>query len=210
VLKNLSAWKTETGVTLIELLVMSVIASLVALTVIQGFSGISRGIIATRFKSLATQLAHEKMQSLKSTSYYRLRVSSHTVVPSTLTGLTPSVWSDPYNYPPTTSVINGIPFTAYTIVERMKKKADETLELKAWNSVDSGLKQISLAIVWKEREEWRKIQLTNLLDNPDRKQADGDFVGRVTDTATTLPLQDVLVDIAENSASSKCHCTKRI
>jgi hypothetical protein len=110
------------------------------------------------------------------------------------------VWSDPYNYPPTDSVINGIPFTTYTIVERMKKKADETLEMKAWSSGDTGLKQISLAIVWKERGEWRKIQLTNLLENPDRKQADGDFVGRVTDTATTLPLQDVMVDIAENSS----------
>jgi type II secretory pathway pseudopilin PulG len=200
VLTHRPAWKTQTGVTLIELLVMSVIASLVALTVIQGFSGISRGIIASRFKSLATQLAHEKMQSLKSTSYYRLRVSSHTLVPSALSGLTPSVWSDPSNYPPTESVINGIPFTSYTIVERMKKKADETLELKAWNSVDTGLKQISLAIVWKERGEWKKIQLTNLLENPDRKQADGDFVGRVTDTSTTLPLQDVMVDIAENSS----------
>jgi type II secretory pathway pseudopilin PulG len=81
VVTHRSVWKTQAGVTLIELLVMSVIASLVALTVIQGFSGISRGIIATRFKSLATQLAHEKLQSLKSTSYYRLRVSSHTVVP---------------------------------------------------------------------------------------------------------------------------------
>ncbi|MBP9127826.1 MAG: hypothetical protein KBG07_03560, partial [Elusimicrobia bacterium] len=58
------------GVTLVELMVMSVIASLVALTVIQGFSGISRGIVMNRFKSLASQYANEKMQSLKSTPYY--------------------------------------------------------------------------------------------------------------------------------------------
>ncbi|MBL8023679.1 MAG: carboxypeptidase regulatory-like domain-containing protein [Elusimicrobia bacterium] len=190
--------RTTAGVTLIELLVMSVIASLVGLTVIQGFSGISRGIIATRFKSLATQLANEKMQSLKNTSYYRLRVSSHTVVPTALSALSPSVWSDESNYSPTVSIINGVTFTAYAMVERVKKNASETLDLKAWDSTDTGLKRITLDVVWRERDAWKRFQLTNLLENPNRGESEGDFVGTVTDNATATPLSGAMVDIAEN------------
>lgn len=197
-LKHRSVSTGLAGVTLIELLVMSVIASLVTLTVIQGFSGISRGMMATRLKSLATQLANEKMQSLKSTSYYRLRVSSAAFTPSQLNGISPSVWSDPTNYPPSTSVINGNVFTTYVLVDRVKKNASETLELKSWNSPDTGLKRITLDVVWQENGDWKRIQLTNLLENPDRGESEGDFVGRVIDFASTFPLEGVTVDIAEN------------
>lgn len=188
------------GVTLVELMVMSVIASLVALTVIQGFSGISRGIISTRFKTIAVQLAHEKMQSLKSTPYYRLRVSSQTVIPSALSGLSPSIRSDALNYPPTNSVISKTVFTDYTVVERVKKiSGTETLEIRAWDAPDTGLKQLTLNIVWQENGALKKFQLTNLLENQDRSLSSGDFVGKVRNTAWT-PLVDATVAIMDNAS----------
>ncbi len=189
------------GVTLVELMVMSVIASLVALTVIQGFSGISRGIIATRFKSLATQLANQKMQSLKSVSYYRLRVSSQTIVPSALSAFTPAVRSDDINYPPTSAVVNGISFQHYTVVERVQKNdATEALEVISWNSPDTGLKQLTVSVAWQERGSWNRVQLSNLLENPNRLAATGDFVGTVTDVGTFAPLSDVSITVAQNSS----------
>jgi type II secretory pathway pseudopilin PulG len=191
------------GVTLVELMVMSVIASLVALTVIQGFSGISRGVIATRFKSLATQAANQEMQSLKSTSYYRLRVSSQTVVPPEFNAFTPAVRSDVINYPPTDTVINGIHFTHYTVVERVEKNdGTENLEVKTWNSADTGLKQITMNVAWQERGTWKRVQLTNLLENPNRLAATGDFVGVVSHNTSSLPISDVLLSVAENSSMS--------
>lgn len=196
-----SRLKQFSGVTLVELMVMSVIASLVALTVIQGFSGISRGIIASRFKSLATQLANQKMQSLKSTSYYRLRVSSQTIVPSNLGSLTPSVRSDEINYPHTTDVVNGMLFFNHTVVERVQKNdSTEALEVKSWNSPDTGLKQVTVNVVWQERGSWNRIQLTNLLENPYRFAANGDFVGSVTDANTMAPLSDVSISVAQDSS----------
>lgn len=176
---------------------MSVIASLVALTVIQGFSGISKGIIASRFKSLATQLANEKMQATKSTSYYQLRVSSQTVVPAGLSALTPPVLNDAINYPSVDHVINGIHFTPYMFVERVQKNALENLEVVAWNAPDTGLKQITLDILWRERDEWKRVHIVNLLENPNRMASNGDFVGFVKDIfLNTVP--DVLVEVAEN------------
>lgn len=199
--RNPRSLKFLGGVTLVELMVMSVIASLVALTVIQGFSGISRGIIASRFKSLATQLANQKMQSLKSISYYRLRVSSQTIVPSGLGAFNPAVRSDEINYPPAGNVVNGISFLNYTVVERVQKNdVTESLNVMNWNSPDTGLKQLTLNVVWQERGSWNRIQLSNLLENPNRLAATGDFAGTVTDAGTLAPLSDVIITITQNSS----------
>jgi type II secretory pathway pseudopilin PulG len=189
------------GVTLVELMVMSVIASLVALTVIQGFSGISRGIIATRFKSIATQMASQRMQSLKSYPYYRLRLSSQTVNPTELSTLSPLVRSDEINYPPTESVVNGVHFSNYTVVERVQKNGStEDLEVVSWNSLDTGLKQITLDVVWRENGGLKRIRLSNLLENPNRSVAAGDFVGTVRDAITFALLPDVAVKVSQNSS----------
>ncbi len=190
----------QDGVTLVELMVMSVIASLVALTVIQGFSGISRGIIASRFKSVATQLANERMQSLKGTSYYRLRVSSTTITPTGMGSgvFSPYVYSDATNYPPVVSTINGVPFTVYTMVERvMKNGTNEALTTQPWNAADTGLKRITLSTVWREKGTIRRVHLINLLENPDRMAPMGDFIGTVRDLSTTAALSNVTVSIAE-------------
>lgn len=188
------------GVTLVELMVMSVIASLVALTVIQGFSSISRGIIASRFKSVATQLANERMQTLKSTSYYRLRVSSATVTPTGMgSGIfSPYVYSDASNYPPQVNVVNGITFTCYTKVEKMMKNGtNEALVVQPWNAPDTGLKQITLSAVWREKGTLRRVLLINLLENPDRLTPTGDFIGTVRNSVTLAALSNVTVSIAE-------------
>ncbi|MBK8871667.1 MAG: carboxypeptidase regulatory-like domain-containing protein [Elusimicrobia bacterium] len=188
------------GVTLVELMVMSVIASLVALTVIQGFSGISRGIVMNRFKSLASQYANEKMQSLKSTPYYRLRVSSTTVTPTGMGSgvFSPYVYSDTTNYPPTAAVVNGISFTAYTQVERVLKNAStDVLEVKTWNFPDTGIKRITLNVVWRERGKLKRIRISNLLENPDRLAASGDFVGNVRHAVTNANLSGVAVSLSE-------------
>lgn len=178
---------------------MSVIASLVALTVIQGFSGISKGIIAGRFKSLATQLANEMMQSTKSTPYYQLRVSSQTVTPTGLSSLDPPVLSDEINYPPVDHVINGVHFTRYMYVQRVQKNASENLEVIGWNAPDSGLKQITLSVLWREREEWKQVLMVNLLENPNRMASNGDFIGYVKDVPLNN-IPDVLVEVAENTS----------
>ncbi|MBK8575511.1 MAG: carboxypeptidase regulatory-like domain-containing protein [Elusimicrobia bacterium] len=186
------------GVTLVELMVMSVIASLVAITVIQGFSGISKGIIASRFKSLGTQLANEKMQLIKSTPYYRLLVSSQTVVPTGLGSLTPTVQSDEFNHPPTVSIVNGVTFTAYTRVQRVAKNSAETLDVVSWNAPETGIKQITVDVVWTERNTLRRSRLINLLENSSRLVANGVFVGEVWNGTSFLP--NALVETLEDSS----------
>lgn len=204
----MSKWKKGSvslrarGVTLVELIVMSVIASLVALTIIQGFSGINRGILSTRFKTIATELANDRMQVLKNTSYFRLRISSQTVVPAALASFSPPLRSDTTNYPPTTTTVRGVPFTFYTVVERVQRNdVSDDLEVINWDSPDTGLKKMTIEVVWQEQNSWKRLQLNNVLENPNRSTATGDFGGTVRDTSSAF-VPGVLIDLAENPSFS--------
>lgn len=185
------------GLSLVELMVISVIASLVALTIIQSFSGITKGILGTRFKTLATQLANEKMQSLKGIPYYRLRVTSVATTPSGLGSFTPTVLSDDSNYPPTVTVLGGTSFTVYTVVQRVQKAANEDLSLVAWNVPDTGVKQITVTVAWTERNAMHRVQLVNLRENFNRLSAYGQFSGRVLPVAN-VPVPNPIVELTED------------
>jgi type II secretory pathway pseudopilin PulG len=190
------------GITLVELMVMSVIASLLALTIMQGFSGINRGVLATRFKTLATELANDKMQTMKSASYFRLRVSSQTVIPAALAGISPPIRSDTTNYPPIATTVRGVPFTFHTVVERVQRNdVSDDLEVINWDSPDTGLKKLTIDVVWQEQNSWKRLQLINLMENANRSTATGDFGGTVRDPSSAL-VKDVLIDLAESPTFS--------
>lgn len=187
----------QRGMTLVELLVMSVIASLVAITIIQSFSGISQGILGTRFKTLATQLANEKIQSLKGIPYYRLRVSSLTTTPAGCGSFSPPVLSDNANYPPVVTMLGSNSFTVYAIVQRVQKSAAEDLTVVAWNAPDTGVKQITVTVTWMERNTMHRVQLANLRENFNRLTANGQFIGQVKSTAS-IPVANPFVEVSED------------
>jgi type II secretory pathway pseudopilin PulG len=197
-MKPFISGRTSTrGITLVELLVMSVIASLVAVTIIQSFSGITKGILGNRFKTLATQLANENMQSLKGIPYYRLRVSSLTTTPTGCGAFSPPVLSDDGNYPPVVTVLGGTSFTVYTIVQRVQKSAAENLTVVAWNAPDTGVKQITVSVAWMERNAMHRVQLVNLRENFNRLTANGQFIGRVLDVSNAV-VANPLIEISED------------
>lgn len=189
--------KAQRGITLVELLVMSVIASLVAITIIQSFSGISQGILGTRLKTLATQLANEKIQSLKGIPYYRLRVSSLTTTPAGCGSFSPPVLSDDANYPPFVTMLGSNSFTVYAIVQRVQKSAAEDLTVVAWNAPDTGVKQITVTVTWMERNTMHRVQLVNLRENFNRLTANGQFIGQVKSTAS-IPVANPFVEVSED------------
>ncbi len=185
------------GITLVELLVMSVIASLVAITIIQSFSGVTKGILGNRFKTLATQLANEKMQSLKGIPYYRLRVSSLTTTPAGCGSFSPPVLSDDTNYPPVVTAMGNTSFAVYAVVQRVQKSAAEDLTVVAWNAPDTGVKQITVTVAWMEGNAMHRVQLVNLRENLNRLTANGQFNGRVLDVSN-LPVANPIVEISED------------
>ncbi|MGQ0644782.1 MAG: hypothetical protein ACT4O3_04755, partial [Elusimicrobiota bacterium] len=80
---------------------------------VSAFLGLSKGIYVNKTKSLATNMAQEKVEVLKNKSYYRLRVTTAAVEVS---GVSPVVLSDPYNYNESAVNVGGIPFTRYVVV----------------------------------------------------------------------------------------------
>ncbi len=178
-----------------ELLITLVLLSVGFLAAVAAFKGMSKGILVTKTKSLATNLAQEKIEFLKDKSYYRLRVSSNIV---TVSEPDPDVDSDPGNYPAETITVGGIPFTRYAVVGKVRKQAgSDQLELANWNDTDTGLKLIKVTVVWREGPEWKQLKLENLRENPNRGAATVTFQGVVRSTVGAS-LANAVVEVAEN------------
>jgi prepilin-type N-terminal cleavage/methylation domain-containing protein len=184
------------GFSLVELLITLALLSLALLSAVGTFRGVAKGIFVTKAKSLATNLAQEKVEFLKAKSYYRLRV---TTAPVAVTDPDPDVMSDPGNYAPEAINGGGIAFTRHVYVEKVRKNAaSAVLEAVPWNDPDTGLKRITVALVWQEGAEWRQLSLVNLRENPDRASADVVFKGEVTSGG--FPVAGATVEVAENPA----------
>jgi hypothetical protein len=183
------------GLSQIELLVTLAMLSVGFLAAVGTFTGVARGILVTKTKSLASNLAQEKIEFLKNKSYFRLRVTSSPVL---VTDPDPDVVSDPYNYPAETVNVGGIPFTRYSYVEKVRKQAaSNLLEVVAWDAPDTGLKKVHVTVVWREGQDIRQMFLTNLRENPNRAAADVEFKGVVRDTNNVV-LEGVNVEVTEN------------
>ncbi len=177
------------------MLITLVLLSVGFLAAVAAFKGMSKGILVTKTKSLATNLAQEKIEFLKDRPYYRLRVSSNIV---TVSEPDPDVDSDPGNYPAETITVGGIPFTRYAVVGKVRKQAgSDQLELANWNDTDTGLKLIKVTVVWREGSEWKQLKLENLRENPNRGAATVTFQGVVQSTVGA-PLGNAVVEVAEN------------
>jgi len=181
---------------LVELMVTIALLSIGFLAAVSAFKGLSMGIFKTKTKSLAVNLAQEKMEVLKDKSYYRLRVTS---APVAVPGTDPAVYSDAGNYAEETVYVGGIPFFRYAVVEKVRKSASGgALEAVSWNEVDTGLKRISVGVVWTEADEKKQYVLVNLRENPSRAAATVSMEGTVADAATMFPVSDAIVSVVEN------------
>jgi type II secretory pathway pseudopilin PulG len=188
------------GFTQIELVVTLALLSVGFLTAVGAFKTLARGVLVTRTKSLATNLAQEKIEALKDKSYYRLRVTSSTIVPSRFEGVKPPLLCDPANYPAETILAGDTPFTRFTMVEKARKsRVSDNLEFSPWSSPDTGIKKIIVTVVWKEGGEWKQLRLVSLRENPDWVASNYDFQGVVRDTQNVV-IAGAQVEVMENPA----------
>lgn len=159
------------GFSLVELLVAVSVLSIFFLAAISAFLGIGRGILISKTRTIATTLAQEKIESLKSISYPRLLVT-------TQNDLTNYGYDYAY-YPPETIVVSEISFTRRVVIHKVREKIDGKLGEVSPTSTDTGLKKIKVTVLWTERGEGKSLSLSNLRENPDRKATDSTFSGTV-------------------------------
>jgi type II secretory pathway pseudopilin PulG len=187
--------------TLIELLVAVTILSVGVLGLISAFGAIARSVQVSKSKAVATNLAQEKIESLKNVAYFRLLVTTN---PATATLFTPNFKYDGPNgyYPPEVPlIVGGISFERRVHIRKVAENASGDLVEKSWSDPDTGLKEVQVYVVWKEGQNWKKVELRNLRDDPSRLPTEASLLGEVTSAA--LPLAEAKVEVIQNPVWNK-------
>lgn len=186
--------RNRSGGTLTELMVAVVIMSIGLLGLFGSFRFISRSLHVSRAQSLATNLAQERVETLKNLSYYSLLI---TTSPANDTDFSPAIPYDTANYPPEKIAIGGITFTRYTYVT-MADVTNGNVVALAYTYPDTGMKQIAVTVVWDDMAAKKKWQLTNLLENPNINPLDATIAGNVKVAGTATNLAGSVIKVEQN------------
>lgn len=185
--------RRQHGVTLIELMITTVLFTVGALAFIGAMSNISKSIYVSKGRSLANNLVQEKIEALKNSSYHRLLVTTAAVT-APEAGLGAFEYDQGY-YPPEDIEVGGINFTRRVLIQKVTESGGNILT-NNWYDNDTGLKLITTYVIWQQGTDWKKVTLTNLRDNPNRKPMNSTFSGTVTSGGSNL--QDATVIILQN------------
>ena len=185
--------KGRRGGTLTELMVATVIMSIGILGLFGAFRFIAKSIFVSRAGSLATNLGQERIEYLKNINYYGLLITTAAATDATVT---PNILYDTVNYPKETIAIGGITFTRYTYVTMAELNGTDVQEIGA-NYPDTGLKQITVNVVWTDQGQRKRWQLKNLLENPNVNPLDATITGTVSNSAGGV-VPGAIVSVEQN------------
>lgn len=189
--------RNSRGVTLVELMIAVAIISIGVLCLIGTFAGIQKGIQMTKEKTLANNLAQEKVEALKNTSYYRLLVTTQT---ATDNNFSPVMTYDIGPHGVETINVGGINFERRVHVRKVSENVSGNLAAQAWNAADTGLKEVLIYVVWKSGADWKKMELRNLRDDPNRQVLSASFAGTVRQSGTATVLENATVQAMQNTS----------
>ena len=64
--------------------------------------------------------------------------------------------------------VGGINFERRVWIRKIAEDVDGNLMHFDWDDPDTGLKEIYIYVLWKESGDWKKLELKNVKENPDR------------------------------------------
>jgi len=187
--------RRRAGVTLTELMIAMVIMSVGILGMVGAFKFFNVGIQSAKTRSLANNIAQERIEYLKNKSYYRVLVTTDPVSDDNFP-LNEMIYDRAPNGQETVNV-GGINFIRRVLIRKMNEDTEGDLKPLAWDEPDSGIKEIKVYVAWYERGEWRKLEVRNLRENPSRVNLSASIRGTVHD-ADNNHLEGVVVRAQEN------------
>ncbi|MCX7905286.1 MAG: carboxypeptidase regulatory-like domain-containing protein [Elusimicrobiales bacterium] len=184
---------SKKGFTLTELMISVVIISVAIVAIVKGYQSINTAIQYSKDRAIATNLAQEKVQILKQMLYYK-------VVPSTsvsyLVEFIPPIPYDNLNFPPETILEAGVYYNRYTYIVPVVEVGGNIIELPP-ESPDSGMKKITITVVWQTMNRKGKVQISSVYTNRDTVMANASVSGRIRDSSNFLPISGAFINIAE-------------
>jgi len=184
------------GASLVELMIGITILTITGLWVVANFYSISIGVQNTRMKTLAINLAQEQIEYLKDKSYFAIIPTSSITYNN---NFSPAIPYDPLYYPPENLNIAGKNFTRLTYIEKVMVSGSNLVSLP-YDSLDTGLKRITVTVVWQIGNEWKKYSISNLVSNY-QESSSGGFYGTVRDIYNNY-VKDANVYSAQNPSNN--------
>ena len=180
------------GLTLVETMIAITVIAVAFLGIIGSFQYVTTAIQFSRARTLANTLAQEKMQILRQISYPRLMI---TPAPSYYYVEGGYVPYDAIYYTPETILEGGITFKRFTFIQMVSESAGNLLYLGA--TPDTGMKAITVTVVWTQGTTEKKLQITSIYTNPNTIMSNATFSGTVYNAANSLPIGGAEVTVAE-------------
>lgn len=190
----ISESRVKKGFTLVELMMAVSILTIAIVVMVKSFGYISKAIQISKNTTIAANLAQEKMQIITQKSYYMI---IPTMSPLYLTDFNPQVPYDNTYFPPEVVLEAGVYYTRYTYIEVIQEDSGNIVVLSP-NTPDTGMKQITVTVVWNEGSSKKKYQIKNIISNPNTVMANSVFTGVVKDSTTFALIPYALVNMAEN------------
>lgn len=186
------------GVTLVELMIALALITIGIIAMVNSFGFIQKAIQASKNKTLASNLAQEKMQIIKQKVYYQVLVTSDPA--HNTTDFSPeSIDYDTGYFPPENITEAGVTYTRYTLIQVARENSGQIEKLSP-STPDTGMRLINITVMWSQGGVKRKLALRSLMANPDTVMSNAVFNGTVKDNASPTPaaIPGALVNIAEN------------
>lgn len=182
--------KRENGFTLLELILSVLLIGIIVAGFSRVYYQVAKGIVTNRAKTIAVNLAGEKIESLKNLSYWRL-------IPTPQDALDNP--DDPKNpYPPEKNIIVGEKiFQRYTVVKKVQETESGIVDLLP-SDPDDGLKKITITIKWEENGKNKEFSLNSLFENPERSILVATVNGKITDSSSGDNIIGARVEIVGN------------
>lgn len=183
------------GVTLTELMVAVAIMSVGVLALVGSFANIQRSMQLSKSKTLAANLAQEKLHIVMQQPYYQvIPTPSSSGVDVTVT---PNVPYDDTYFPAEDILQGGVTYRRLTYIQVVQEDSG-ALQVLAPETPDTGMRLITVTVLWTEGGARKKLSLSSVLANPDTVMSSSVLSGKVKIQGTSTGIPGALVTVAEN------------
>lgn len=181
------------GVTLTELMIAVSILTIGVISSMGAFKYINRSMLQSRIKTIATNLAQEKMEVLRNKPYFQLLVTTATAVS---TGYSPNFTYDTENYPPQTITLWGMPALTRVVKVDYVSLSGSVATVLPYNSNDTGMKRITVIVSWTDAGGTKqKVRLDSYYENPTAAVLSAGFTGAVTNVSGGAAVGNALIQV---------------
>lgn len=183
--------KKCSGFSFVELMLSITIMSMFFTSVVLVYTYVGRVIVTSRTRTVANNLAQEKLEELKDITYYRLR-------PTSLLDYLNLGYDNTYYPREFPLTVGNIMYERRVVIRRIQENADGDLIEVNPDDGNTDLKKVIVTVLWTDKHETKSLSITNFRDNPNRRTLDGRISGTITDQDTAANLGEVKIVVVDN------------